>query len=757
MSSESTSREFVEYKGSKYEIKKGQLNILNATGVFDANDIKGLENITKLNSLFVRKISEIKNIETLTDLEKLYINDNSITEIKGLEKAGNLKKLYLSNNQISKIKNLDMLKKLEELWIGGNQITKIEGLENLSKLKVLRLRKNRLSEISGLTKLVNLEILDIEKNNIKEIKGLDALINLRELRLNSNKITKIKGLGNLKKLEKLNISYNDITDLEGLGNLINLHELHWDSSKILDYNIAGLFRGLKLDPDGWQSLRISNESLKAQKYVAYCRLKEKLEKPLNEIKSIDPLENALLEKLAGKGDLKARKIYIRELSAKITNGEILSLSKVLDIKYFEILDVEEIKNLLADPDLALTHNLIEGLQTPKHSMERFRAMRVINEVWNYLSGTTTNKIFQWLQQIGFNHLCELIVAHFFDFLDIEKIEELIENPEISFLEELLQSDPFYIKFPVLKVLTDLGVFGMRKIFIEEINKAVKVPNGRWLPFLVDRKYLYFLKEREIESLVGEPNSFFYENMINYIEGIYDKKVEKDEVSFNVRFAPEKLDFLIDLTIGKFNNEKDSEKREKYLKILISLDNDSATLSYINRLQSIVDVDISKLTNLIECRNREKTSIKRLAKSILTIYHLLLKETFSSDPDFIIYHFCATTFWKELKDLYNEILQGIYSTDDDSKFRKIADLFEIYLLLIEHFSEPIENQTASYLFHRGDDDLDYKEAIEEIYEWLTEDSGLYYIEDGFFLLGYTFDGGELKEIIDHKKYEFFLSS
>ena len=84
---------YVEYKGEKYEIKEGFLDL----GLCDITDI-----------------TEIKKLDSL-DLTNLELSSNNIIEIKGLDNLRNLEILNLGSNNIEAISGLDNLSKL----IGG--------------------------------------------------------------------------------------------------------------------------------------------------------------------------------------------------------------------------------------------------------------------------------------------------------------------------------------------------------------------------------------------------------------------------------------------------------------------------------------------------------------------------------------------------------------------------------------------------------------------------------------------------------------
>lgn len=93
--------EFVTYRGKKYAVKKGKLE-LRFKKMTDISEIEGLENLTNLKTLILdhNKLTEIKELEYLTFLEELDIRHNQISELKGLEHLANLEKLYIAGNPL---------------------------------------------------------------------------------------------------------------------------------------------------------------------------------------------------------------------------------------------------------------------------------------------------------------------------------------------------------------------------------------------------------------------------------------------------------------------------------------------------------------------------------------------------------------------------------------------------------------------------------------------------------------------------------
>lgn len=95
-----------------------------------------------LSSLEIKDISEIKGLENLTKLQALNLNNNHISEINGLETLINLEILLLENNPIVTLKGLDNLGNLKTLNLYLCGVYQIESFKNKDYLKHIILSKN---------------------------------------------------------------------------------------------------------------------------------------------------------------------------------------------------------------------------------------------------------------------------------------------------------------------------------------------------------------------------------------------------------------------------------------------------------------------------------------------------------------------------------------------------------------------------------------------------------------------------------------
>ncbi|MFX1316866.1 MAG: leucine-rich repeat domain-containing protein [Promethearchaeota archaeon] len=195
-----------------------------------------------------------KKVKRNLNLSKMGITD--ISEIEGLESLTFLKGLNLKKNYITEIKGLDFLTNLKDLDLSENQITEIKGLENLRNLFALNLSSNNISEIKGLDNFKGLIILNLSSNNISEIKGLENLTKLVELHLDNNSFTDIKGLENLTNL--ITIKLGVFRDRKGF----NLN------GKIIPKKIAKKM-GIRYSPG--DKISRSFIYIRKKKMIKYCQ------------------------------------------------------------------------------------------------------------------------------------------------------------------------------------------------------------------------------------------------------------------------------------------------------------------------------------------------------------------------------------------------------------------------------------------------------------------------------------------------------
>ena len=145
-----------------------------------------LEKVEKLDLGGYVKLTDLKSLENLTKLEELYLDNNQLTSVKGLEKLTQLRSLTIRRNQLTDLKGLEKLTQLKYLTLTSANLTNVKGLENLTQLTFLRLNNNQLTDVKGLEKLTKLTSLYLGNNKLTDVKGLKKLTKLIYLDLTFN-------------------------------------------------------------------------------------------------------------------------------------------------------------------------------------------------------------------------------------------------------------------------------------------------------------------------------------------------------------------------------------------------------------------------------------------------------------------------------------------------------------------------------------------------------------------------------------------
>ena len=240
---------FVSISGETYKINtrvNGEFSlIISPRGnikIKSLDEIRGLENLTHLNSLWVSwfPITKMTNLENLFNLKELKLGYNQITRISGLDALKNLWQLKLDVNKISKIEGLDNLENLTHLDLSDNDISKIEGLDHLHQLKVLDLGGNGIKKIEGIAHLKELEVLNLacQRDDISDHES-------KACRMCSSEITDLSGLKGLKNLKSLFLSgHYNLNTLEGIENFPNLEWLSIEYTQV--YSLKPLLKLTRL-------------------------------------------------------------------------------------------------------------------------------------------------------------------------------------------------------------------------------------------------------------------------------------------------------------------------------------------------------------------------------------------------------------------------------------------------------------------------------------------------------------------------------
>ena len=530
----------LEYKGKKYEVKKGYL-YLNKLGITNPKEVEGINSLIgiKYLSLLENKIEEISGLERFHSLEVLILDGNQISRTKGLENLTKLRVLDLSRNKITKIEGLNNLKNLNELKLYDNQISQIKGLENLTKLRILNIGRNKITKIEGLDDLKNLNDLFLYHNQITKVTGLESLSNLIKFHIYANEIQDIKGLSYLVNLEDLSISRNEIKDIEGLENLGRLKKISLINNP--------------LPKKMFQKLGESDNN--GQEWVKYAKLRVegKIPQIMVDGNHFDVLDGVLELK-----DLGIKDIYDLNLEKIEDLVELdLSLNQITDINGLESLTKLEKLNLKGNPLPDHLINQLGGVDGegyvyfPQNFVEFCRAKKesklehvVFNKKKYYVLDGTLNLI-----NLGIR-----------DIRDIEGIESLknLHKLNLSY-NEITEIHGIESLYSLIK----LDFHG---------NKITEIKN--------------------LDKLKNLEKLFLYDNKISKITGIDDlKNIKKLDLSFNSISEIKGLSKLSKLKHLELSGNQISKlngiKELKNLKVLILKDNQ---LSNINEIENLPNLE-----------------------------------------------------------------------------------------------------------------------------------------------------------------------
>jgi Leucine-rich repeat (LRR) protein len=249
-----------------------QVQILNVNNCPSLADLKGLVNLTTIETLFLDGFSlenELQYLAYLNSLYNLYQNDSAIKDLKHIKNIKSLNALYLSDcksltsvegiSGLTNLTKLDLtscvsltnldgissLTNLTTLMLGGCELLKsLDGVSSLIKLTTLNLNYcSSLVDINSISDLKNLKFLNLgDCDSILEINSLSSLKNLKWLNLNHTGLyndvkscwdLNLSPIKELKNLTYLTIRSNSLINVDDLSELVNLKTLIFTGCKCL--------------------------------------------------------------------------------------------------------------------------------------------------------------------------------------------------------------------------------------------------------------------------------------------------------------------------------------------------------------------------------------------------------------------------------------------------------------------------------------------------------------------------------------------
>lgn len=189
-----TSLEGLQYLSSLIAIEAESNNF---TSLVPLEKLSGLRYLALSSSSTIGN-EQVKSLQNLTNLETLYLESNPlITDISFLSRLTKLFDLNLYGTSVVNIDVLSQLTSLENLDIGLTKVTNFTPIENLTRLQGLGVDSLFISNLSFIKKLVELEVLIAMRNNITDISVLADMKKLTYCYLLGNKINDLSPLGSL--------------------------------------------------------------------------------------------------------------------------------------------------------------------------------------------------------------------------------------------------------------------------------------------------------------------------------------------------------------------------------------------------------------------------------------------------------------------------------------------------------------------------------------------------------------------------------
>ena len=679
--------EKVFFKDLQIDVVGGILN-LNGLGINNMDDVNGFRDLKTLKHL---RLSSCTSYDREREMrKKLHVDKDFIPSVSD----------RLGKNTVQ-IKDIPFIQNLESLTMKLCGLTTMEGVELFENLKYLDLGFNKITEIKGVKNFTALEKLDLRENEINEIRELENLINLQELILLDNAISELKGLENLQNLKTLYLSRNK----KNIDLLVNNLE--------------------KLKPTG------------AQTFVDYCRVKKALN--TSELSAKDYFYKIGKKNFVEvHGELyflnENKLLSLRQKDIKDIS-EIEELDKVTELKalYLEKNQIAEIKGLDNLKELT-TLNLAENQISEIKGLASLGRLQYLDLRLNYIKEIKGLDGLKALRDLNLrsNEISEIKnVAH----LSTLKSLNLIGNhiTEIAELEKLTNLGNLYIADnPVYeKIKTGLGV---RDPYFELRDASLfvnycRAKNDHDIPDLLFNEFLLLVERfvsifdtpsEEVKKVYAEiteletvdciicgtvykekkyVNHFETKYHINAltktIEGLetlqipedsqfvevlefknmckkFYEKYTKNQPIINLKLITEII--LID----KKDLRKFTEVLLKTIKFLLEIKNpdfdppDSEkkeVLSQVSNLHSYV-------SNLQE---KHLNYLKTLTCHLRAVISSIFDEPYNyEDVKMDNMKFCIVFFWTRFINLWEGIINDVYSKNEEEKIKTLAKFLEAIL-------------------------------------------------------------------------------
>ncbi|MFW0737767.1 leucine-rich repeat domain-containing protein [Flavobacterium sp. T12S277] len=178
-------------------------------------------------------INDVRNIEQLTNLRSIWLP--VITDNLDLSYLANLEEISMKGG--STITNIDKLSKLDVLYIKGSTGKNLMSFSGSDYVKKIILADTNLENLEGIEKFPNLSSLELSYNN--KLNDLSSLISMKLTRLKILKCKKLLSTDILKENKSIKDLYIDnLTTLSSLVKIPTLESIGFQDLKDGDIGIV---------------------------------------------------------------------------------------------------------------------------------------------------------------------------------------------------------------------------------------------------------------------------------------------------------------------------------------------------------------------------------------------------------------------------------------------------------------------------------------------------------------------------------------
>lgn len=227
---------------------------------------KAMPGLKKLSDNHSSSLLDVKGLENLGVLSTLFLYEaTGLTDITPLSTLSSLSYLDLSRSyNIHDFSPVNQIRSLRRLDINSAKIENINFLNNLPAIEMINFSDNKITDLSPLINSPTLNNVAVQQNLINDLTPLNNLKNLTTLYLEQNCITSASVLNNLPLLNICNLQNNFLTDINEIVDLPAKLDTF-----LYDHNFLSGYPGQKaLDLSSTTSLHVG-ETVNVEYIVCY--------------------------------------------------------------------------------------------------------------------------------------------------------------------------------------------------------------------------------------------------------------------------------------------------------------------------------------------------------------------------------------------------------------------------------------------------------------------------------------------------------